>query len=139
MEIWLRAAERAPRPQSAPGADVVIPVAALAALPRQVGALMVGDVAASAAAASRALAVPPEAAGPARGVADINLGLALSFSGDLAAAEAALRNGLRRLPGDGWSVPHAIGLGQLALVLLDQGHADEAEALTEEAERHIAA
>jgi LuxR family maltose regulon positive regulatory protein len=138
IEIWLRAAERAPRPQSAPGADVVIPVAAQAALPRQVSALMAGDVAASAAAASRALAVPPEAAWLGRGVADINLGLALSFRGDLAAAEAALRNGLRRLPGDGWSVLHAIGLGQLALVLLDQGHAGEAEALAQDAERHIA-
>src|SRR5215472_5456265 len=100
MEIWLRAAERAPRPGSSPGADV-IPVEAQAALPRQVGALMAGDAAGSAAAARPALAVPPEAAGPGRGVADINLGLALSFSGDLAGAEAALRNGLRQLPGDG--------------------------------------
>ena len=139
MESWLRAAERAPRPEFSPGADVTIPVAAQAALPRQVGALMAGDVAGSAAAASRALAVPPEAAGPGRGVADINLGLALSFRGDLAGAETALRNGLRRLPGDGWSIPHAIGLGQLALVRLDQGHADEAEAITADAERHIAA
>jgi LuxR family maltose regulon positive regulatory protein len=138
MESWLRAAERAPQPGSSPGVDVTIPVAAQAALPRQVAALMAGDVAESAAAASRARAVPPELAGPGQGVADINLGLALSFGGDLAGAEAALRNGLRRLPGDGWSIPRAIGLGRLALVRLDQGHADEAEAITADAERHIA-
>jgi len=138
MESWLRAAERAPRPASSPGVDVIQRVAAQAALPRQVGALMAGDVAGSVAAASRALAVPPEAGGRGWEVADINLGLALSFSGDLAGAEAALRSGLRRLPGDGWSIPYAIGLGQLALVLLDQGHADEAEAITADAERHIA-
>jgi LuxR family maltose regulon positive regulatory protein len=137
MESWLRAAERAARPASPRGNDV-ISVAAEAALPRQVGALMVGDVARSAAAATRALAVPPEAAWPGRGVADINLGLALSFRGDLAGAETALRNGLRRLPGDGWSIPRAIGLGHLALVRLDQGQADEAEAITTDAERHIA-
>jgi LuxR family maltose regulon positive regulatory protein len=82
--------------------------------------------------------VPPEAGGRGWEVAEISLGLALSFSGDLAGAEAALRNGLRRLPGDGWSIPRAIGLGRLALVRLDQGHADEAEAITGEAERHIA-
>jgi LuxR family maltose regulon positive regulatory protein len=139
MESWLRAAERAPRPESSPGAGVVIPVAAQAALPRQVGALMAGDAAGSAAAARPALAVPPEAAGPGRGVAEISLGLALSFAGDLAGAEAALRTGLRRLPGDGWAIPRAIGLGHLALVRLDQGDADEAEALTADAERHIAA
>jgi LuxR family transcriptional regulator, maltose regulon positive regulatory protein len=138
MESWLRAAERGPRPESSLGIDIVISVAAQAALPRQVGALMAGDVARSAAAASRALAVPPEAPWPGRAVADINLGLALSFSGDLAGAEAALQNGLRRLPGDGWSIPRAIGLGHLALVRLDQGQADEAEALTADAERHIA-
>ena len=137
MESWLRAAERAPRPESSPGGDVV-PVAAQAALPRQVGALMAGDAAGSAAAARPALAVPPEAAGPGRGVADINLGLALSFSGDLAGAEAALRGGLQQLPGDGWAIPTVIGLGHLALVRLDQGDADEAEAITADAERHIA-
>jgi LuxR family maltose regulon positive regulatory protein len=139
MENWLRAAERAPRPGDSPGVDVTIPVAAQAALPRQVGALMAGDVAGSAAAARPALAMPPEAPGRGWAVADISLGLALSFSGDLAGAEAALRNGLRRLPGDGWSVPRAIGLGHLALVRIDQGHADEAEAITADAERNIAA
>jgi LuxR family maltose regulon positive regulatory protein len=138
MEIWLRAAERAPRPESTPGDGVVIPVATQAALPRQVGALMAGDVAGSVAAASRALAVPPETPGRGWEVAYITLGLALSFSGDLAGAEAALRNGLRRLPGDGWSIPTVIGLGQLALVRLDQGHADEAEAITADAESRIA-
>ena len=137
MESWLRAAERAPRPGSSPGAGV-IPVAAQAALPRQVGALMAGDVGGSAAAARPALAVPPEAPGRGWAVADISLGLALSFSGDLAGAEAALRKGLRRLPGDGWAIPRAIGLGHLALVRLDQGDADEAEAITADAERHIA-
>jgi LuxR family transcriptional regulator, maltose regulon positive regulatory protein len=82
--------------------------------------------------------VPPEAPGRGWAVADISLGLALSFSGDLAGAEAALRKGLRRLPGDGWAIPRAIGLGHLALVRLDQGDADEAEAITADAERHIA-
>jgi LuxR family maltose regulon positive regulatory protein len=135
MESWLRAAERAPRPES-PSTDVITSVAAQAALLRQTSALMAGDVAGSAAAASRALALPPEAAGAAW-IADINLGLTLWFSGDLAGAEAAFRNGLRRLPGDGWSIPHAIGLGQLALVRLDQGHVDEAEAITADAEHRI--
>ena len=139
MESWLRAAERAPQQGSAPGAAAIALVAAQAALPRQVGALMAGDVAGSAAAASRALAVPAEAAGSGRAVADINLGLALSFGGDLTGAETALRNGLRRLPGDGWSIPHAIGLGHLALVRLDQGYVDEAEAIAADAERHVAA
>jgi LuxR family maltose regulon positive regulatory protein len=138
MESWLRAAERAPRPESSPSSDVITSVAAQAALLRQTSALMAGDVAGSAAAASRALTLPPEAAGAAW-IADINLGLTLWFSGDLAGAEAAFRNGLRRLPGDGWSIPYAIGLGQLALVRLDQGHVDEAEAITADAERHIAA
>src|SRR5215831_668216 len=129
MESWLRAAERAPRPESSPNIDVVTSVAPQAALLRQTSALMAGDVAGSAAAASRALTLPPEAAGAAW-IADINLGLTLWFSGDLAGAEAAFRNGLRRLPGAGWSIPHAIGLGQLALARLDQGHVDEAEAIT---------
>jgi len=138
MEGWLRAAERAPRPGSSTGDDVIVPVEAQAALPRQVSALMAGDAAGSAAAARPALAVPPEAPGRGWAVADINLGLALSFSGDLAGAETALRNGLRRLPGDGWAIPRAIGLGHLALVRLDQGHADEAEVITADAERYIA-
>jgi len=137
MENWLRAAERAPRPKSSPGVDAITSVAAQAALLRQTSALMAGDIAGSHAAASRALTLQPEAA-DAAWLADINLGQTLSFTGDLAGAEAALRNGLRRLPGDGWSIPHAIGLGQLALVRLDQGHADEAEAITTDAERHIA-
>jgi LuxR family maltose regulon positive regulatory protein len=139
MESWLRAAERAPRPVPSPGAGFVIPVEAQAALPRQVAALMAGDVAGSAAAASQALAVPAESVGPGWGTAEINLGLARSFGGDLAGAEAMLRDGLGRLPGTGWSVIRAIGLGHLALVRLDQGDADEAEALTADAERHIAA
>jgi LuxR family transcriptional regulator, maltose regulon positive regulatory protein len=138
MESWLRAAERAPQPGSSPAAGLAMPVAAQAALPRQVGALMAGDVAASRAAASPALAVAPEAPGQGWGVADISLGLALSFAGDLAGAEAALRNGLRRLPGDGWSIPRVIGLGHLALVRLDQGQAGEAEAFMADAERRIA-
>jgi LuxR family maltose regulon positive regulatory protein len=138
MESWLRAAERAPRPGSSADAGFVVPVEAQAALPRQVSALMAGDVAGSAAAADRALAVPPEVAGPGWGVAEIDQGLARSFGGDLAGAEAVLRDGLRRLPGTGWSIPRAIGLGRLALVRLDQGHAVEAEAITADAERHIA-
>jgi LuxR family maltose regulon positive regulatory protein len=139
MERWLRAAERAPRPGSSPGAAFTLPVEAQAALPRQVSALMAGDVTASAAAASQALAVPPEAAGPSRGVAEVNLGLARSFGGDQAGAEGALRDGLGRLPGTGWNLIRVIGLGHLALVRLDQGDTDEAEAITADAERHIAA
>src|ERR1700745_2213825 len=99
---------------------------------------MAGDVGGSAAAARPALAVPPEAPGRGWAGADISLGLALSFSGDLAGAEAALRKGLRRLPGDGWAIPRAIGLGHLALVRLDQGDADEAEAITAGGGGHIA-
>jgi LuxR family maltose regulon positive regulatory protein len=155
MESWLLAAERTvsantsdtvsgrtsgyrtARPEVLPGVDLG-PVAAQAARPRQVAALMSGDVARSVTAASHALTVPPEAAGPGRGVADVNLGLALSFSGDLAGADAALRSGLRRLPGDGWSIPIVIGLGHLALVQLDLGQADNAQAATAKAERHIA-
>jgi ATP/maltotriose-dependent transcriptional regulator MalT len=105
MESWLRAAERAPRPGSSPGVDVTMPAAAQAALPRQVSALMAGDVAGSAAAASHALAVPPEAPGRGWEVADINLGLALSFSGDLAGAEAALRTGCDGCPATGGPSP----------------------------------
>jgi LuxR family transcriptional regulator, maltose regulon positive regulatory protein len=137
MEIWLRAAERAPRPESSPSSDVITSVAAQAALLRQTSALMAGNVAGAQAAARRALALQQEAAGAAW-LADINLGLTLWFRGDLGGAEAALRDGLRRLPGDGWSIPNALGLGYLALVRLDQGDVDEAEAITADAERHIA-
>ena len=136
METWLRAAERAPQPDRGP--DAVVPMAAQAALPRQVSALMTGDAGGSAAAAGPALAVPPEVAATGLGVAEINLGLALSFGGDLPGAEAALRTGLGRLPGGGWATPWAIGLGHLALVLLEQGQAGEAEAKVADAERHIA-
>ena len=69
MESWLRAAERAPRPGPSPGADVVIPVAAQAALPRQVSALMAGDVAGGLRAGRRAGA-PRRAAAGARERAD---------------------------------------------------------------------
>ena len=137
MESWLWAAERAVRPESSPGSDVITSVAASAALLRQTRALMVGDVAGAQAAARRALELQPEAAGAAW-LASINLGLTLSFNGDLAGAEAALRDGLQRLPGDGWPVPNVLGLGYLALVRLDQGDVDEAEAITADAERHIA-
>jgi LuxR family maltose regulon positive regulatory protein len=138
MESWLRAAERAPRPESSPGTDLVTSVEGSAALLWQTSALMVGDVTGSQAAGSRALALYPDAADPRRAVANINLGQTCYFAGDLTGAEAALRNGLQRLPGAGWSVLHAIGLGQLALGRLDQGDVDDAEAIMAEAERHIA-
>jgi len=109
-----------------------------AALLRQTSALMVGDVAGSQAVGSRALALYPEAADPGRAVANINLGLTFYFAGDLTGAEAALRNGLQRLPGAGWSFLHAIGLGQLALARLDQGDVEDARAIMADAERHIA-
>jgi LuxR family maltose regulon positive regulatory protein len=109
-----------------------------AALLRQTSALMVGDVAGSQSVGSRALALYPEAADPGRAVANINLGLTFYFAGDLTGAEAALRNGLQRLPGTGWSFLHAIGLGQLALVRLDQGDVEDARAIMADAERHIA-
>jgi hypothetical protein len=86
-------------------------VAGSAALLRQTSALMVGDVAGSEAAGSRALALYPDAADPGRAVANINLGLTFYFAGDLTRAEAALRDGLQRLPGDGRSLTHAVGLG----------------------------
>src|SRR5262249_48558741 len=139
MESWLRAAELAPQPESSPGTDVVTSVEGSAALLRQTSALMVGDDAGSQAAGNRALALYPEAADPRRAVANINLGQTYYFAGDLAGAEAALRNGLQRLPGAGWSLMHVIGLGQLALARLDQGDVDDAEAIMAEAERHIAA
>ena len=104
MESWLRAAERAAertaRPESFPGIDVTS-VKGGAALLRQTSALMVGDVAGSQAVGGRALVLYPEAADPGRAVANINLGLTLYFAGDLTGAEAALRNGLQRLPGAG--------------------------------------
>jgi LuxR family maltose regulon positive regulatory protein len=138
MESWLRAAERAPRPESSPGTDAGTSVEGSAALLRQTSALMVGDVAGSRAVGSRALALCPDTADPRRAVANINLGQTFYFAGDLTGAEAALRNGLQRLPGTGWSVLHAIGLGQLALARLDQGDVDDAEAIMADAERHIA-
>lgn len=138
MESWLRAAERAARPESSPGIDVITSVEGSAALLRQTSALMVGDVAGSQAVGSRALVLYPEAADPGRAVANINLGLTFYFAGDLTGAEAALRNGLQRLPGAGWSFLHAIGLGQLALARLDQGDVDDARAIMADAERHIA-
>jgi LuxR family maltose regulon positive regulatory protein len=138
MESWLQAAERAARREPSPGSDVITSMEGSAALLRQTSALMVGDVAGSEAVGSRALALYPEAADPGRAVANINLGLTFYFAGDLTGAEAALRNGLQRLPGAGWSFLHAIGLGQLALTRLDQGDVDDAEAIMADAERHIA-
>src|SRR6266851_1335349 len=137
MESWLRAAERAARPGSSPGIDVITSVEGSAALLRQTSALMVGDVAGSQAVGSRALALYPEAADPGRAVANINLGLTFYFAGDLTGAEAALRNGLQRLPGAGWSVVHAIGLGQLALARLKRRLRtyDQARAAAREARR----
>jgi LuxR family maltose regulon positive regulatory protein len=90
------------------------------------------------AAGSRALGLQPEAADPGRAIANINLGLTFYFAGDLTGAEAALCDGLQRLPSAGWSAVHVIGLGQLALARLDQGDVDEAEAIMADAERHIA-
>jgi LuxR family maltose regulon positive regulatory protein len=138
MESWLRAAEHAARPEASPGPDVITWVAGSAALLRQTSALMTGDVAGSLAAGSRALALYPEAAVTGWAVAKINLGMTFYFTGDPGRAEAALREGLQRLPGAGWSFLHAIGLGQLALTRLDQGDAEDAAAILEDAGRHIA-
>jgi LuxR family maltose regulon positive regulatory protein len=123
--------------ESSPGMDTAS-VEGSAALLRQTSALLIGDVAGAQVAGCRALALYPDTADPGRAVANINLGQTFYFAGDLTGAQAALRNGLQRLPGAGWSVLHVIGLGQLALACLDQGAVDDAEAIMADAERHIA-
>src|SRR5215471_13807059 len=138
MESWLRAAECASRPESSPGSDATTLVEGGAALLRQTSALMIGDVAEAQAVGYRALVLYPEAADSSRAVANINLGQTFYFAGDLAGAEAALRIGLQWLPGAGWSLFYAIGLGQFALACLDQGDVDDAKAITADAEHHIA-
>jgi LuxR family maltose regulon positive regulatory protein len=137
LQSWLRAAERTARPGSSPGSDVTTSVEGGAALLRQTSALMVGDVAGSLAVGIRALGLYPESADPGRAIANINLGQTYYFAGDLTGAEAALRDGLQRLPGAGYSLLYVIGLGQLALARLDHGDAGDAEAIMADAERHI--
>jgi LuxR family maltose regulon positive regulatory protein len=133
MEHWLRAAERAPLPGFDGG---VRSVDANAALVRQLGARIAGDIAGSNEAGRRALELHPEELG--RALANVGLGVTLYFGGDLPSAEAALCDGIGSLQGEGWSGSIVVGLGALALVQLDQGQLNEAEGTVAKAEHEVA-
>jgi LuxR family maltose regulon positive regulatory protein len=135
VERWLGRAERAPLP--GPFYNFIRSVESNAALLRQAAARFAGDVAGSNEAGRRAVLLHPEQTDLGRAYATLGLGMTAYFGGDLTTAGAALREGLRSLPGDGWAGAIVVGRGTLALVQLDQGQLEEAESTVTEAEQQI--
>ena len=136
MEDWARAAESAPLP--GPFFDGFRSAAANAAVLRQAGANIAGDISRANAAGEEALALHPDEAEPGRAMAHLGLALSFYFGGDSSAAEAMVREALRWIPETGWEVVLLMALSQLAQLQLDQGEVDEAEATATNAERLIA-
>jgi LuxR family maltose regulon positive regulatory protein len=130
----LRAAESSP-PAPGPLHAVASSIESALAQLRTSHALLSGDVGRAIEAGRRALALEPDRASLAHAVANINLGAALYFAGDLAAAEAALTAGLPRLLEQGWRTAAVIaGLGYSAMIHVDTDRIVEAERIATEAE-----
>ena len=80
-----------------------------------------GDVGGALEAARRALAHNQDAAAPSRAVANVHLGMAAYYAGELAAAEAAYEEALRSPLADEWASVRAVALGNLAAVQVESG------------------
>jgi hypothetical protein len=130
-----RAAEAAPLP--APLHDGNASVEEGAAILEAARANLSGDVGAAIAAARRALAEIGDAASPSRAIANVHLGMAAYYAGDLATAEAAFAGVLRRPAGEAWASVLVTALGNLAAVRLDAGDLAAAEQTAAETERVI--
>jgi DNA-binding CsgD family transcriptional regulator len=126
-----RAAEAAPLP------DGNASVEEGAAILEAARANLSGDVGAAIAAARRALAEIGDAASPSRAIANVHLGMAAYYAGDLATAEAAFAGVLRRPAGEAWASVLVTALGNLAAVRLDAGDLAAAEQTAAETERVI--
>jgi LuxR family maltose regulon positive regulatory protein len=88
-------------------------------------------------AARRALAHNQDESAPSRVVANVHLGLAAYYAGDLITAEAAFEEALRSPLADERASVRVAALGNLAAVHVDAGALDRAARTLEDAERAI--
>jgi LuxR family maltose regulon positive regulatory protein len=135
-EDWLVAAESAP--PSGPLHAGIASVAANVAFLRAAGASLAGDVGASVEAGRLAVALHPPDRGLGWAIANINLGHALYYSGELVEAARALEEAGRSLTGADAVVPTVTAAACLALVRADAGELEQAEHALREAEEVVA-
>ena len=134
-ERWLRLAEHGRVP--APFRDGTTSVQEGCAILRAAHANLRGDVGGALEAARRALAHNQDAAAPSRAVANVHLGMAAYYAGELPTAEAACEEALRSPLADEWASVRAVALGNLAGVQVELGEHDRAAQTLTDAERAI--
>jgi LuxR family maltose regulon positive regulatory protein len=132
---WRRLGEQAPLP--APFQDGTTSLQEAAAILQAAHANLSGDVGGALAAGRRALAHNRDEAAPSRMVANVHLGMAAYYAGELAVAEGAYEEALRSPLSDQWASVRVVALGNLAAIQFEQGALEQAERTLRAAERAI--
>jgi LuxR family maltose regulon positive regulatory protein len=131
VEEWLDRAEAAPLPSSVRhGASTI---EAEATIYRTTNRFMTGDVGRALEAGRRAIELEQDERSPWRCMAWAALGRTLFWSGDAAASEHALREAVRRSQPSSNNLSVIGALGYLAVLHVERGELDEAEAIVEDA------
>ena len=133
---WRQHAEQAPLP--APFRDGTTSLEEGVAILQAAHGNLGGDAGSALAAARRALAHNRDDSSPSRVVANVHLGLAAYYVGDLGTAEAAFEEALRSTLAGEWASVRLSALGNLAAVHVDTGALDRAEERLADAERAVA-
>jgi LuxR family maltose regulon positive regulatory protein len=132
---WLRLGEQAPLP--GPFHDGTTSLQEGAAMLQAALGNLAGDAGGAFEAARRVLAHSQDEAAPSRVVANVHLGLAAYYVGDLTTAEAALKAALRSPLADQWASVRVAALGTLAAVEVDMGALDPAARTLADTEQAI--
>ena len=132
---WRRLGEQAPLP--APFRDGTTSLEEGAAILQAAHANLGGDVGGALAAARRALAHNLDEGAPSHATANVHLGMAAYYAGELAVAEAAYEEALRSPFAEQWASVRVVALGNLAAIQVDQGALERADHTLAAAERTI--
>jgi LuxR family maltose regulon positive regulatory protein len=132
---WRRLGEQAPLP--APFGDGTTSPEEGAAILQAAHANLSGDAGGAMEAARRALAHNRDPAAQSRTVANVHLGMAAYYAGELPVSEAAYEDALRSPLGEEWASVRVVALGNLAGIHVDTGALDRAEEALADAERAI--
>jgi LuxR family maltose regulon positive regulatory protein len=134
-ERWQRLAEQAPLP--APFQDGTTSAPEGVAILQAAHANLRGDVGGAMKSARRALAHNRDASAPSFAVANVHLGMAAYYGGELPVSEAAYDEALRSALADEWASVRVVALGNLAAIQVDRGELDRAAQTLADAERAI--
>jgi ATP/maltotriose-dependent transcriptional regulator MalT len=132
---WRRAGEEAPVPR--PFQDGTTSLQEGAAILQAAIGNLGGDASGAMEAARRALAHNRDDGTPGRMVANVHLGLAAYYSGELTTAQAAFEEALRSPFSDETASVRVAALGNLAAVYVDLGAPDRAAQTLQDTERAI--